>query len=243
MSPFQPANCGWEIPWPAELLAEAEGKPLKNIVARAGDLEAAGELLVTRHGLEGGAIYQLGPALRGMPLLFIDLKPGVSPEQLVRKLGLIKRDFLPEARTRWKLGDAAFALLRHFAPAPESAESLAASVKNLLVPLRGPRPLDEAISSAGGVRWEDLDERLMLKKFPGVFCAGEMIDWEAPTGGYLMQACFATGTEAGRSALAWTRGHQARAGRDAQERHAHQPERQREIRRLRDEANDGRAGQ
>jgi len=213
VSPFQPANCGWEIPWPAELLAEAEGKPLKNIVARAGDMEAAGELLVTRHGLEGGAIYQLGPALRAMPepLLSLDLKPGVGAEQLVRKLGLIKRHFLAEARSRWKLSGAAFALLRHFAPEPKSAESLATSAKNLPVPLLRPRPLDEAISSAGGVRWSELDGTLMLKKFPGVFCAGEMIDWEAPTGGYLVQACFATGTRAGENALAWARGDQARA--------------------------------
>lgn len=214
IAPLQAANCGWEVAWPPALLVEAEGQPLKNIVARAGDQKAIGELLITRRGLEGGAIYQLGPALRAQPhpTLHLDLKPNVSREQLVRKLGLIRRNFLPEARKRWKLSDAAFALLRHFAPETESAPAFAETAKNLAIPLLKPRPLEEAISSAGGVRWGELDENLMLKKHPGVFCAGEMIDWEAPTGGYLMQACFATGTHAGRHALAWTRGDQPRTG-------------------------------
>lgn len=204
VAPLQPANCGWDVSWPPALLAEAEGRPLKNIVARAGNMEAMGELMITRHGLEGGAIYQLGPALRAMaePVLDVDLKPGVGPGQLVCKLGLIRRNFLAEARQRWKLGEAAAALLQHLAPAWDSAEGLAAAAKKLPIPLLRPRPIDEAISSAGGVRWRELDETLMLKKLPGVFCAGEMIDWEAPTGGYLMQACFATGTRAGRGALA-----------------------------------------
>jgi uncharacterized flavoprotein (TIGR03862 family) len=207
VSPLQPANCGWEAAWPGDLRLEAEGEPVKNITARAGNREAVGELLITRHGLEGGVIYQLGPALRAMsqPILFIDLKPGVSSDQLVKKLGLLRRNFLPEARQRWRLSTGAFALLRHLAPpgAHGSADALAAITKALPVPLARPRPITEAISSAGGVAWPELDETLMLKKLPGVFCAGEMIDWEAPTGGYLMQACFATGTLAGKNALAW----------------------------------------
>lgn len=213
-SPWQPANCGWEVAWPSALLAEAEGKPLKNIKARAGEAEGVGELLITQHGLEGGAIYQLGPALRSLrdPVLHLDLKPNVSEGKLVAKLGLIRRSFVAEAIPRWKLGEAAGALLRHFIREPDSAESLAKIAKNLPIPLLRPRPLDEAISSAGGVRWSELDETLMLKKLPGVFCAGEMIDWEAPTGGYLMQACFATGTHAGKKALAWTRMDKTRAG-------------------------------
>ena len=206
VSPMQPANSGWEVNWPAALLAEAEGLPLKNITARAGLETAAGELLITRYGLEGGAIYQLGPALRAMdsPELVIDFKPGVSVETLVRKLGLLRGNFLAEARQRWRLSDAAFVLLTHLAPqAWESAEALARCVKAFPISLLRPRPIAEAISSAGGVRWDELDDSLMLKKLPGVFCAGEMIDWEAPTGGYLMQGCFATGTRAGKSARAW----------------------------------------
>ena len=206
-APLQPANCGWEIPWPAELLAAAEGQPLKNITARAGDTSARGELLITRYGLEGGVIYQLGASLRAAPSpeLIVDLKPDSTVEQLVAKLGPIRRNFLAEARSRWRLSTAAHALLAYGAAREEiaSAETLAGMTKNCCLRLTGPRPLAEAISSAGGVCWDELDDHLMLKKLPGVFLAGEMIDWEAPTGGYLLQGCFATGTRAGRGALHW----------------------------------------
>jgi uncharacterized flavoprotein (TIGR03862 family) len=205
VAPLRPANCGWEFPWTPEELTLAEGRPLKNIVARAGEAEAKGELLITRYGLEGGALYQLGPALRAPaePELIIDLKPSHTTAQLVAKLGPIRRNFLVEARARWRLSDAAFAILTHCCtdPPPASAEALASLAKCCALRLTGPRPLAEAISSAGGVRWSELDENLMLRKLPGVFLAGEMIDWEAPTGGYLIQGCFATGTRAAYSAL------------------------------------------
>jgi uncharacterized flavoprotein (TIGR03862 family) len=209
IAPLEPANCGWEVAWPPALLAEVEGQPLKNIVARAGDSEAAGELLITSYGLEGGAIYQLGPALRAMdvPRLAIDFKPSQTAEQLVAKMAGVKSHFLAKARERWRLGDAAAAILAHrprrrpFA----SAESLAAEVKNCILRLIRARPLAEAISTAGGVRWSELDDALMLRRLPGVFVAGEMIDWEAPTGGYLIQGCFAMGTRAGRAAVDWVR--------------------------------------
>ncbi len=209
VAPLTSSNCGWEISWPAEVLAQAEGQPLKNITARAGDTTATGELLVTKYGLEGGAIYQLGPALRAMaePELVIDFKPAHTVEQLVKKLGNCPRNFLAEARSRWKLSDAAFAILENLpGRAPFiSAESLAATVKNCALRLTGPRPITEAISSAGGVRWSELNSSLMIQRLPGIFVAGEMIDWDAPTGGYLMQGCFATGTRAARSALEWRR--------------------------------------
>ena len=206
VAPLQPANCGWEIAWPSSVLAKAEGQPVKNIVVRAGTAEARGELLVTRHGLEGGAIYQLGPALRAMrePAVTIDFKPTMEAAQLLAKLGAVKDGFLAEARARWRLGDAAHAILAS-RETFSSAESLAKEVKNFALRLKGPRPLDEAISSAGGVRWGELDGGLMLRRLPGVFLAGEMIDWEAPTGGYLIQGCFATGNHAARSALEWLR--------------------------------------
>ncbi len=209
IAPLTPANCGWEISWPSAVLAQAEGQPLKNISARAGEATAVGELLVTKYGLEGGAIYQLGPALRAMPEpeILIDFKPAHTVEQLVKKLGNCPRNFLAEARSRWKLSDAAFAILASL-PGREpftSAESLAATVKNCALRLTGPRPLAEAISSAGGVRWSELESTLMVRRLPGVFVAGEMIDWDAPTGGYLMQGCFATGTRAARGALEWLR--------------------------------------
>lgn len=190
VNPLAPANCGWETPWPAEVLALAEGQPLKNLVVRAGDHEATGELMVTAYGLEGGALYQLGAALRAMPEpeIHIDFKPTFTVEELARK-------------GSWKLSPAAEAILRCGVSSNISLHDLAARAKACPVAFTGPRPIAEAISSAGGVRWEELDANLMLKKLPGVFVAGEMIDWEAPTGGYLMQGCFATGTLVGKRAV------------------------------------------
>lgn len=207
ISPFQPSNCGWECDWRPEFLAVSEGLPLKNITAVAGNTEARGELLITRYGLEGGIIYQLGPELResGHPVIRIDLKPGNSVEQLVRKMGPARRNLISEAAARWKLPAAARALLEHH-PDRElwtSPARLAEAAKSLPIVLTRPRPISEAISSAGGVRWCEIDETLMLRKLPGVFVAGEMIDWDAPTGGYLMQGCFASGTQAGRAAREW----------------------------------------
>ena len=203
VAPLRPANCGWEYPWPRAVIEAAEGQPLKSIAVRASGVEVRGELLVTKYGLEGGALYQLGPQLRANPDLVIDFKPSSTVEQLVAKMGPIRRNFLAEARARWKLNDAAFSIVSNV-PEPRewaSAQDLAAHVKNVPLRLTGPRPIAEAISSAGGVAWRELNEMLMLRKLPGVFVAGEMIDWEAPTGGYLIQGCFATGTRAARGAL------------------------------------------
>lgn len=210
ISPLVPANCGWEFPWPPAVLAAAEGQPLKNIVVRAGGDEACGELLVTRYGFEGGAIYQLGPALRGMeiPELTIDFKPMHTGEQLIAKLGTARRNYLAEARQRWRLSAAAWAVIEGVSnpAALDSPAELVAGVKRCALRLTGPRPLAEAISSAGGVAWSELDDGLMIRRLPGVFVAGEMIDWEAPTGGYLIQGCFVTATRAARTALEWLRG-------------------------------------
>lgn len=204
LTAFQPANCGWQADWPADLASLIEGLPLKNIAASAGPVTVEGEVMLTRHGLEGGALYQLGPILRAMPrpTLVLDLKPSLSTESLVRKMESVRRDFLAAAGSRWKLPPHALALLAHRHGPFHSAADLARAVKNLSLPLDGPRPIDEAISSAGGVAWPEIDDQLMLRKLPGVFLAGEMIDWEAPTGGYLIQGCFATATHAARAALA-----------------------------------------
>lgn len=198
--PLQSANCGWEHAWSPEILAIAEGKPVKNIRVTAADQSVSGELLVTSYGLEGGAIYQLGRVLRGMaePAIEIDFKPTFTEEQLVRKMESVRHSFLDEAKVRWKLPDAAAAILSE--GDWTDATALARQVKNRRIPLTGPRPIEEAISSAGGVCWDELDDSLMIRRFPGWFVAGEMIDWEAPTGGYLMQGCFATGTRAGGAA-------------------------------------------
>lgn len=196
VSALAPANCGWETSWSARLLKIAEGLPLKNLTVRAGDAEVLGELMVTSYGLEGGAIYQLGSTLRSMaePTIQIDFKPTFSVEDLTTKL---KSSKLPQA---WKLNPAAHAIITDGLPDDASAEMLAAWAKSRPIKLLRPRPIDEAISSAGGVCWDELDQNLMLRKIPHVFVAGEMIDWEAPTGGYLMQGCFASGTLAGEAA-------------------------------------------
>jgi uncharacterized flavoprotein (TIGR03862 family) len=196
IAPWQPANCGWEVDWPKSFLDKAEGKPLKNLTVSARGESVSGELLVTKYGLEGGAIYRLGRTLRAMkePALTIDFKPQLTAD-LLRERATQGDDWF----RLWKLHPAAIALLETGGQ-PGDLEQAIERVKNFTLRLRGPRPIAEAISSAGGVPWDELDERLMLRKAPGVFVAGEMIDWEAPTGGYLLQGCFATGTRAGKSA-------------------------------------------
>jgi predicted flavoprotein YhiN len=182
-------------------LERAEGLPLKNLSVSAGDETVSGELLITRHGLEGGAIYRLGPALRAMsrPELRIDFKPQVAAEVLRAR---VAQFHVPNEWFRaWKLSTGAVALLKALYPEDcASLERAIARTKNFVLPLQGPRPIAEAISTAGGVLWCELSDALMLHKMPGVFLAGEMIDWEAPTGGYLLQGCFSTGTRAGRAA-------------------------------------------
>ncbi|MCP5538057.1 MAG: TIGR03862 family flavoprotein [Akkermansiaceae bacterium] len=205
ITPLTAANCGWEVDWPVPLLEEAEGQPLKNLLLQAGGDSRHGELVITRYGLEGGPIYRLGPAIRQQsnPHVIIDFKPDLSHADLVARMGRVTRNFVREARRRWKLDAATCSMLKYMPDRGpwKSVEQLAHEIKHCHIPLTRPRPIDEAISSAGGIRWKELDESLMLKKLPGVFAAGEMIDWEAPTGGYLLQASFATGAHVGRNAL------------------------------------------
>ena len=211
ISPLSAANCGWQVDWTPALLNEAEGIPLKNLLLTSGDqsMSRRGELMITRYGLEGGPIYQVGPALRSMPTpeIVIDFKPDRSVDELVKRMGAVKRNFVREARRRWKLDPGTAALLKHLPDRGpwKSAEQLVREVKHCRVALTRPRPIAEAISTGGGVAWSELDGALMLKKLPGVHVAGEMLDWEAPTGGYLLQGCFATGDWAGRASVDSTR--------------------------------------
>ena len=202
-SPLTPSNCGWEVDWDTDFIQENEGLPLKNLNVKASSESRHGELVITRYGLEGGPIYRLGPALRQLakPQITIDFKPSHSEEQLIAKMESAKRNLIHEAKLRWKLNSPTHALLQHRFQQTETflTEDLAKSIKNFTIPLTNPRPIDEVISSAGGVQWSELDEHLMLKKFPNIYCIGEMLDWDAPTGGYLLQACFATGTWVGKS--------------------------------------------
>lgn len=201
--PLVASNCGWEVDWPQSLLEKAEGLPIKNIVVKVGDKQVAGELLITHYGLEGGTVYALGRELRGMkePVLEIDFKPTFSKQELLEKLGDAGGNLIDLATRRWKLSEAAREVIA--LQSVTSAAELVERTKACQVSLKGPRPIAEAISSAGGVCWSELNDQLMLKKFPGVFLCGEMIDWDAPTGGYLLQGAFATGTRAGKSAARW----------------------------------------
>ncbi|MCB1096243.1 MAG: TIGR03862 family flavoprotein [Verrucomicrobiae bacterium] len=213
VSPLQAANSGWESPWPEALLSDSEGLPLKNVSVRVGGHSASsayGDLVITRYGLEGAPIYRLGPELRtsALPIVVtLDLKPDLTAETVATRLASVQRNYVREASRRLKLSPAATALLKHLPDIGPwtSPVDLARTVKACPILLTGPRPLAEAISSAGGVPWTELTSSMMLKKLPGVFVAGEMIDWDAPTGGYLLQACFTTGTHAGREAVEYIR--------------------------------------
>jgi uncharacterized flavoprotein (TIGR03862 family) len=206
IAPFVAANCGWSVDWPAAVLERAEGLPLKNLNVSAAGEVVSGELLITRYGLEGGAIYRLGPVLRGMarPELRVDFKPQVATEVLRERVAQLRASH--DWFRAWKLSEGAVVLLQSYFPADGAdREKAIARVKEFRLPLGGPRPIAEAISTAGGVLWRELNDQLMLQEMPGVFLAGEMIDWEAPTGGYLLQGCFSTGTRAGRAAAEYVR--------------------------------------
>ncbi|MEN8662201.1 MAG: NAD(P)/FAD-dependent oxidoreductase [Lentimonas sp.] len=202
--PLRSANSGWECDWSDSTRSIAEGHPLHHLSTTAGDVTVGGELMVTRYGFEGAPIYHLGRALHAMeqPEIVIDFKPMFTVEHMVKKMESARRDFYKEARLRWKFTKPMCAILRQLHGEFDSAEALALAAKSCRIKLKGPRPIDEAISTSGGVAWSALDDQLMLRQLPAVYCAGEMIDWEAPTGGFLMQGCFATGTVAGRAAAA-----------------------------------------
>jgi hypothetical protein len=220
ITPLAPANMGFDVPWSDTLRARFAGAPLKDVglrVERAGAPAAVahGECMIAGYGLEGGAVYQIAAALRdglaaGNAALTLDLAPGRDAGTLAAALARSG----PKASRATRLRKARIdpqkaALLRELAPEATSPDALAAAIKRLAVPVRGPRPIAEAISSAGGVAWGALDDGLMVRALPGVFCAGEMIDWEAPTGGYLLSACFATGLAAGDAAARHAAAHGA----------------------------------
>ncbi|WP_207479800.1 BaiN/RdsA family NAD(P)/FAD-dependent oxidoreductase [Arenibaculum pallidiluteum] len=210
ITPLRPANMGFEAVWSPGFLARMEGRPLKNLALSFGGRRVRGELVVTRAGIEGGAVYALSGPLReailteGSATLLIDLRPQEDEAALRRRLARPRGGGSLSTWFRKALGDGPFhPLLRELVPeALDDAGRLAAALKALPLRLTGLRPIERAISSAGGVPFEELDRALMIRRLPGIFVAGEMLDWEAPTGGYLLQACFATGTWAARGMLA-----------------------------------------
>lgn len=218
---LRPANCGFDVSWSEHFRSRFAGQPVKPVVASVGERRQQGEFNITESGVEGGLIYALAAPLRDRidageaAVLQLDLAPGRSLERLQADLARPRgRDSLANhLRRRAGIEGVKAGLLRELA-VPEALDSpagLAAAIKALPLPVAAPRPLDEAISTAGGVAFEALDARLMVRRLPGVFCAGEMLDWEAPTGGYLLTACFASGRAAGAGALAWLA--EGRAGR------------------------------
>lgn len=201
LAPFQPANMGLTVDWSPHM-ARQFGRPVKGCALTAGRLRSRGEFVISGRGLEGGGLYPLSRALRAGAPLVIDLLPDRDiawiEAALARPRG--KSSLSNHLRKTLRLDPARLALLQEVArPLPRGA-ALAGLLKALPVPHSGPRPMDEAISTAGGIRWEGLDEGLQLTALPGVFAAGEMLDWEAPTGGYLLTACLATGRWAGQAA-------------------------------------------
>ncbi|WP_339542691.1 TIGR03862 family flavoprotein [Pseudomonas sp. JAI120] len=212
---LQPSNCGFEVSaWSELMVSKFAGAPLKNVAIGLGnDKPRLGECVITTTGIEGSLIYALSAPIReainrnGSATVHIDLLPSKPLDRVQAALAKPRgsRSMSKHLHSQLGLDGVKAALLRELAPAEHFIDpaKLAVDIKALPLTLVKTRPMDEAISTAGGVPFEALDERLMLKQLPGVFCAGEMLDWEAPTGGYLLTGCFASGRAAGRGMLEW----------------------------------------
>lgn len=212
VEPFRPSNVGFDVAWSAVFADRFAGQPLKPVAMTHGDRTVRGEAMVTRYGLEGGAVYALSAGLReavardGTATLIVDLRPDLSVEALA---GRLTRPRGKDSVTNWLrkaagLTPVAVGLLREIpGELPAGADKLARRIKAVRLTLTGAQGLERAISSAGGVRLDQLDEGLMLTALPGVFAAGEMLDWEAPTGGYLLQASLASGAAAAEGVIGW----------------------------------------
>ena len=225
VAPLRAANCGFTAAW-SDVFRQFEGQPLKNIGISFGGRSVRGEAMITRDGIEGGAIYALSSPIRdaitrdGHATISIDLMPEVGAGKLVERLAKSrgKQSLTNFLRKQTHLSAVSLGLLRETALTSGlslptmRAEKLARLIKAAPVKLTGVQPIDTAISTAGGVRFAELDENFMLKRYPGIFVAGEMLDWDAPTGGYLLQASFATGVAAARGIITWLQPPKARTG-------------------------------
>ena len=222
VAPLQPSNCGFDLagwPWSEHFASRYAGQPFKLVAMKVrtpeGDWERTGEFVATATGVEGSLIYAASALLRdqiaaqGHTTLELDLLPQWTHEQVLTKLRSPRgsKSLSSHLKTRLGIDGIKAAVLYEFLSKEElgQAERLAAAIKGLPIRLGAARPIDEAISSAGGVCWQALDEGLMLKALPGVYCAGEMVDWEAPTGGYLLTACLSSGHWAARALLSQNR--------------------------------------
>ena len=215
LAPLQPSNCGFEVQaWSELMVSKFAGSPLKNIaIGLNDDVPRLGECVMTATGIEGSLVYALSAPIReainrhGSATIHIDLLPGRPVDKVQSALSKPRgsRSMAKHLHSQLGIDGVKAALLRELTSAETFTDMtlLAQAIKALPLTLVKTRPLDEAISSAGGVLFEAMDERLMLKQLPGVFCAGEMLDWEAPTGGYLLTACFASGRAAGLGMIEW----------------------------------------
>ncbi len=209
ITPLQPANCGFRVAWSAHLIERFAGTPLKRITLTCAGQTVPGEIMITRDGVEGGAIYAVSAHARDMiarngeATLHIDLRPDIDAATLATRLAVGGRESLSNMLRKYAgLAPVAIGLVQEARHAGVSLP-LIELIKSLPLRLTGTNGLSRAISTAGGIKLEELDDNLMLRRRPGVFVAGEMLDWEAPTGGYLLQGCLATGMAAGRGVLAW----------------------------------------
>jgi len=210
---LKPSNCGFDVAWSPHFRKRFDGHPIKSVVLSFESFRGQGEFIVTKEGVEGSLIYAASALMRDVieakskAVMLLDMAPDRSHEWLIEKLSKPRgsRSMASHLEKTVGLKGVKVGLLHEFLPKEDFAnvEKLAAFIKQLPIPLIAPRPLDEAISSAGGVTFESLNENLMLREMPGIFCAGEMLDWEAPTGGYLLTACFASGRAAGEGVLKW----------------------------------------
>jgi uncharacterized flavoprotein (TIGR03862 family) len=218
VQPLLPSNCGFNVNWSDHLKQKFAGSPLKSVVISFTDADGnrhaqKGECVIAEDGMEGGLIYALSAPIRhtlqqqGSVTIYLDLAPdkALATLQAALQQARGKDSLASHLRKRAGVEGARAALLREVLDqqAIQDMQRVSSTIKALPITLLSPRPLDEAISSAGGVPFEAMDEHYMLKALPGVFCAGEMLDWEAPTGGYLLTACFATGRRAGLAAAQW----------------------------------------
>ena len=218
LAPLKPANCGFEVSWSSFLRERFAGEPIKTVAASCTDgtgsaMRRQGEFVISEHGVEGSLIYALSAPLRdalerdGRATLMLDLLPDRTVERVLADVSHPRgaRSLASHLQGRLGISGVKAALLREVLSKDEmqDAAKLAATIKALPLTLTATRPIDEAISTAGGVCFDALDHNLMLKQMPGVFCAGEMLDWEAPTGGYLLTGCIASGQAAARGVLAW----------------------------------------
>ena len=210
IQPLKPSNCGFNIQWSEYFKTRFAGEPIKSVALTFGGRTERGEFVITEHGIEGNLVYKFSAAMRdeiekhGSATIQLDLLPDKDSASLFKR-SRGKRSFSSYLKKETGLSGAKANLIWEVLPhdTPPDLGFLGTTLKSLPLTLISPRPLDEAISSAGGISFEALDANLMLKDLPGIFCAGEMLDWEAPTGGYLLTACYATGKAAGKGVLKW----------------------------------------